>query len=428
MPINVFGNSSNNNDNKTDTSLFVQKPYLRSNYIEANIEEDIDLKNQYRIKNLPDPISIRESASKNFVDNLFNDSSIIKNTEHIDLNDRNITNARFIQVNQLPQIDSHLTAKLYVDNLVDEVSLVKNNKDNDFGKYNLTNINSITLNKPAENDNEVITKAYVDQFHQGNERSRRDVGLDFYDESNDLVKNNQDIYLKDKKLTNLDSIRVNRNPNSDNGLSNKKYVDDQLNKNTILRFSQTLQNYLKVSVGNDTYNLTKYDKIQFTDTTEIKYPNTGGCLLQNWLIKCNDKNNNGKIQNFIKSTKTNSTTGYSGAESLHPIGNSFMYLETSSNNHGNNVFVSWERTDIIQISNITFYYNRFSIFINDSLKAMGRFRIQLLLEDNTWSTRYNLPKNDRYSHTSTQWTKLSLNFTEKNHGIKLIYDEIDSSC
>ena len=47
MPINVFGNSnSNDNGNKIDTSLFVQKPYLRTNYIESEIEEDIDLKNQ----------------------------------------------------------------------------------------------------------------------------------------------------------------------------------------------------------------------------------------------------------------------------------------------------------------------------------------------------------------------------------------------
>ena len=115
MPINVFGNSSNNSEQKIDTSLFAQKPYLRTNYIEANIEEDIDLKNQYRIENLPDPISIREAASKHYVDNLFNDPSIIKNTEHIDLNDRNINNARFLQVNQLPQIESHLTAELYVD-------------------------------------------------------------------------------------------------------------------------------------------------------------------------------------------------------------------------------------------------------------------------------------------------------------------------
>ena len=78
MPINVFGNSSNNSEQKIDTSLFVQKPYLRANYIEASIEEDIDLKNQYRIKNIPDPISIRKAASKKYVDDLFNNPSVKK--------------------------------------------------------------------------------------------------------------------------------------------------------------------------------------------------------------------------------------------------------------------------------------------------------------------------------------------------------------
>ena len=57
----------------------------------------------------------------------------------------------------------------------------------------------------------------------------------------------------------------------------------------------------------------------------------------------------------MKSTKTISPTVHSAATSSPPIGNSFMYIETSSNNHGNNVFVSFEQTDIIQISNITFY-------------------------------------------------------------------------
>ena len=42
MPINVFGNSSNNSDNTIGTSLFVKKHYLRTNYIGSNIEEDID--------------------------------------------------------------------------------------------------------------------------------------------------------------------------------------------------------------------------------------------------------------------------------------------------------------------------------------------------------------------------------------------------
>ena len=52
MPNNVFGNSnSDDNVSQIDTLLFVQKPYPRTNYIEANIEEDIDLENQFRIKN-----------------------------------------------------------------------------------------------------------------------------------------------------------------------------------------------------------------------------------------------------------------------------------------------------------------------------------------------------------------------------------------
>ena len=175
---------------------------------------------------------------------------------------------------------------------------------------------------------------------------------------------------------NLDSITVNRNPSLDNVLVNKKYIDDELDKNTILRFNQTLENYLKASVGNDTYNFTKFDKVQIIDITEIRSPCTENILLQKWKIDNFIKNDDSKIGKFLKSTKTNSPTGDSGADGLPPIGDSFMFIETSSNNHGHEkVFVSWERTDFIQITNITFYYNRFSILTDDSLKSTGRFRI-----------------------------------------------------
>ena len=120
MPINVFGNSSNNSDNKIDTSLFVQKPYLRTNYIESNIEEDIDLKNQYRIKNLPDPVSVGEPVSKQYVDNKFDDPSIIKNTAHVDFNDKNLDNVRIVKVNSMPAVGEHLTAKYYVDKAISD--------------------------------------------------------------------------------------------------------------------------------------------------------------------------------------------------------------------------------------------------------------------------------------------------------------------
>ena len=213
MPIIVFVNS-NNSGNKTDISLFVQKPYLRINNIEPDTEEDIDLKNQYRIKNLPDPFNIQDACSKNYVDNLFNDSSILKNTEHIDLNDRNLTNARFIQVNQWPQIDSHLTAKLYVDNSIDEPSLLRLDPEE---ILDLNEQDSIILNSTLTSPKTIIelpTKSHFDSLHESR-RNRRDLSSVF---------NNQDNELDINKLTNLDGVTVNRDPSSDNELANKKIL------------------------------------------------------------------------------------------------------------------------------------------------------------------------------------------------------------
>ena len=97
----------------------------------------------------------------------------------------------------------------------------------------LDNQESIILNsilKSLKTVIEIPTKAYIDSLHEENERSRRDLGIDFYDESNDLVKNNQDTDFNDNKLLNLDSVTVNRNPTLDNELSNKKYIDKEIDK------------------------------------------------------------------------------------------------------------------------------------------------------------------------------------------------------
>ena len=88
-----------------------------------------------------------------------------------------------------------------------------------------------------------------------------------YNQSSDLVKDSQDNDFIDKILTNLDSITVNRNPTLDEEVSNKKYFVDEFDKKAFLRFNQKLQNYLKVSAGNDIYNLAKYDKIQIVGLT-----------------------------------------------------------------------------------------------------------------------------------------------------------------
>ena len=82
MPINVFGNisSSHDNGNKIDTSLFVQKLSLRSNYIESKIEEDIDLKINKELKIYLILYPYEKQFQKLMLIKKFNDSSLIKNT------------------------------------------------------------------------------------------------------------------------------------------------------------------------------------------------------------------------------------------------------------------------------------------------------------------------------------------------------------
>ena len=140
-----------------------------------------------------------------------------------------------------------------------------------------------------------------------------------------------------------------------------------------------------------------------------------------------NKNNETKMGKFLKSTKTSGPTSYTGATSLPPIGDNFMYSETSSINHGNNFFVSFERTDIIQISNIIFFYNRFSILTDHPLRSMGQFKIELLLEDIKWNTQYSIPEDGQNSNSSTDWTLPNLIFTLKNGGRDKICDQIDTA-
>ena len=149
MPINVFGNrsSSHGEGNKIDTSLFVQKPYLRTNYIESNLGQDIDLKNQFIIKNLPCPVEKSDAVCKSYVDSGFNDPSIIRNTAHVDFNDKSLDNVRSVKVNSLPAVREHLTPKFYVDEAishsVDESSLLRLDPDE---KLKLDEQDSIILN------------------------------------------------------------------------------------------------------------------------------------------------------------------------------------------------------------------------------------------------------------------------------------------
>ena len=167
------------------------------------------------------------------VNKKFNDPSIIKNTAHVDFNAKNLDNVRFVKVNRMPAVGEHLTAKYYVDNAifytVDESSLLRLDPDE---KLKLDEQESIVLNSTLTSPKTIIelpTKSYFDSLHESS-RNRRDLSSVF---------NDQDIEFDNSKLTNLDSITVNRDPSSDNELANKKYVDDSIGQGNVLIQSNT---------------------------------------------------------------------------------------------------------------------------------------------------------------------------------------------
>ena len=180
--------------------MFVQNPYLRTNYIESIIQEDIYLKNQNRNKNIPDPNSIREAASNNHVDNNFNDPSIIKNTTHVDFTDKNLDNVHSIKVNSFPTLEEHLKLKIYVNQAVsegvDDSSLLRLDPDEKIKlkERGYTLLNS-TLTSPKTKI-EIPNKNYLD--------------YKFNDPS--IIKNTAHVDFIDKNLDNNRFFKVNSIP------------------------------------------------------------------------------------------------------------------------------------------------------------------------------------------------------------------------
>ena len=87
--------------------------------------------------------------------------------------------------------------------------------------------------------------------------------------------NDQDKDFDNIRFTNIDSITINRKPNSDSELANKKYVDEENDKTTIIRSNQTLEKCSEFSVGDDAYTLENKKK-EITDSTVIIYSNEAG--------------------------------------------------------------------------------------------------------------------------------------------------------
>ena len=100
----------------TNTSSSVSKSYIKANYIEEDMEEDIDMKNQYRIKNHPTPNNLDDCVSKRFTDSNyvkitdFDANSIVRN-RNMNFNSVTFTDLDSIYVNRDPSFDLEPSTK-----------------------------------------------------------------------------------------------------------------------------------------------------------------------------------------------------------------------------------------------------------------------------------------------------------------------------
>ena len=92
----------------------VTRTYIRANYIESNLEDEIDMKNQFNIINLPNPTLFQDPATKNYVDNQalnlvpnseFDNTTIVRTNKNINFNGKKILVCESVYVNRDPQYD-----------------------------------------------------------------------------------------------------------------------------------------------------------------------------------------------------------------------------------------------------------------------------------------------------------------------------------
>ena len=88
-------------------------------------------------------------------------------------------------------------------------------------------------------------------------------------------------------LINVNFLQVNYDPQIETHVVTRRYFDRMIDESTILRLNDdSNERYLQIRQGNTAYNLQIYNKAQIIDTTIIQNGNTGGYVLQNWLIEC----------------------------------------------------------------------------------------------------------------------------------------------
>ena len=141
----------------------VTKSYVRANYIESNMEEDIDMKQKFKIKNLVDPTNDFDAANKSCTDKSTNESTLLRIPTYEPLTNDYVS---------LKNVESNKVIELATTNYVkDDISIKNYNKTNDI-------IDSIDVANHDFTPTIITlpTKQYIDsKLKETNNRARRSI-------------------------------------------------------------------------------------------------------------------------------------------------------------------------------------------------------------------------------------------------------------
>ena len=422
----------------------VTKSYIKTNYIESNIEEDIDMKNTFKIKNLPNPTLPQDPATKIYVDNEINNDTIVRTNKNNDSNGNRITGCESIYVERDPIYDLELTPKRYVTTLVEEGTIARINRDNNF--QGVVSLNVDTTKKFDDYAiGNVIPKYTIDEFVSTNidefsllrlhpdEKLNTNVQDFITFESNlttpktivnvplnkNLVRSDGDIDFNNHSLTNVSD------PINDNDVTNKKYVDSKFandavqqddltvltsSSNIIALLLDTLDGLISFKIATKEYVDLKFAKpnsifINFTN-------NSGSDLWPGFVLEVAAGMTD--ITGFFKSSNTTTSSSGTGPTISPPIGDYYAFIEASNPNNGAGKYGIATYTQFENIQRIKFWYHR-------SGSAMCRFRLQFLSATDEWIDQVVLESQNQLSE---DWVLLEETFSDYNKGIRFYFDEI----
>ena len=419
----------------------VTKTYIRANYIESNLEEDIDMKNQFKILNLPNPTLLQDPATKYYIatvdlvpNSQFDNTTIVRTNKNNNFNGNTITGCESVYVNRDPQYDLELTTKRYTDTLIDESSIVRNNKDIIFNKSISLNTDPTKQFDDYEIDN-IVPKSVISEFITTSIdefsllRLHQDEKLDHSDyitlESNLTIpktilyiplNNNLARTDRDNDFNNHISTNVG-DPINDSDAVNKRYVDSGLKQDGILsETSNIVSLILNTTNGELSFPfVTKQyvDKFEY-DVLQMILEFTNNTSTDLW-VDCDLEVADGmsSLAGFFKASDSITGSNGTGPETLPPIGDYYAYIEASTPNNGVDKYAHITYTKHENITKVKFWYHRNGI-------NMCRFRLQYQTLDDQWKDKIIFPAKEQ----SDGWELLEETISEDNKGIRFYFDEI----